>query len=230
MIFRALTTRHRAPGKASDEVVPDLATDTGKASDGAKTWTYRLKEGLKFKDGTPITSKDVKWGVERPGLPGGIQYLREWIVGGESYQGPYKGKELDSIQTPNDRTIVFKLRRPEGEFPYLAASTQFAPVPKAKDDGPDYGGIRSPAGPTRCSRMCRNKSLVLVRNPNWSHDGQRPACPDQVEGIYGLTATVINQRLSSGTGADANAITTDTDLTAADLARDTSVRKARGHG
>lgn len=65
MIFRALTTRHRAPGEASDEVVPDLATDTGKASDGAKTWTYRLKKGLKFEDGADhLQGRQVGGGAE----------------------------------------------------------------------------------------------------------------------------------------------------------------------
>src|SRR5690349_16469698 len=53
MIFRTLTTRHRVPGVAGTEVVPDLATDKGTPSDDAKTWTYHLKDGLKFDDGTP---------------------------------------------------------------------------------------------------------------------------------------------------------------------------------
>jgi peptide/nickel transport system substrate-binding protein len=224
LIFRTLTTRHRVPGQAGDEVVPDLATDTGKASDGAKTWTYHLKDGLKFEDGTPITSKDIKWGVERafaPELPGGIPYLRDWLVGGADYSGPYKGKELDAIQTPDDKTIVFKLRKPEGDFPYVATATQFAPVPKAKDDGTGYEKHPISSGPYKVKSHEQDKSLVLVRNTYWSRalDDQRLACPDRMEGTYGLNAAVINQRLSSSAGKDANAITTDTDLSPAELAR-----------
>jgi peptide/nickel transport system substrate-binding protein len=224
LIFRTLTTRHRVPGQAGDEVVPDLATDIGKASDDAKTWTYHLKDGLKFDDGTPITSKDIKWGVERafaPELPGGIPYLRDWLAGGADYKGPYKGKELDSIQTPDDKTIVFKLRKPEGDFPYVATATQFAPVPKAKDDGTGYEKHPVASGPYKVQAHEQDKSLVLVRNPYWSRgvDDQRLACPDRIEGTYGLNSAVINQRLSSSAGKDANAITTDTDLSPAELAR-----------
>jgi peptide/nickel transport system substrate-binding protein len=224
LIFRTLTTRHRVPGQAGDQVVPDLATDIGVASDGATTWTYHLKAGLRFDDGTPITAKDVKWGVERafaPELPGGIPYLRDWLVGGEDYKGPYKGKELDSIQTPDDRTIVFKLRKPEGDFPYVATATQFAPVPRAKDGGTGYEKHPVASGPYKVASHEQDKSLVLVRNPYWSRglDDQRLACPDRIEGTYGLNAAVINQRLSSSAGKDANAITTDTDLSPAELAR-----------
>jgi peptide/nickel transport system substrate-binding protein len=227
LIFRTLTTRHRVPGEAGDQVVPDLATDIGEPSDDAKTWTYHLKDGLKFEDGTPITSKDIKWGIERafaPELPGGIPYLRDWLVGGEDYKGPYKGKELDSIQTPDDKTIVFKLRKPEGDFPYVATATQFAPVPKAKDDGTGYEKHPVSSGPYKVQSHEQDKSLVLVRNPYWSRavDDQRLACPDRIEGTYGLNAAVINQRLSSSAGKDANAITTDTDLSPAELARITN--------
>ena len=224
LIFRTLTTRHRVPGQAGDEVVPDLATDTGKPSDGAKTWTYHLKDGLKYDDGTPITSKDIKWGVERafaPELPGGIPYLRDWLAGGTDYKGPYKGKQLDSIQTPDDKTIIFKLRKPEGDFPYVATATQFTPVPKAKDDGTGYEKHPVASGPYKVQSHEQDKSLVLVRNTYWSRtvDDQRLACPDRIEGTYGLNAAVINQRLSSSAGKDANAITTDTDLSPAELAR-----------
>jgi peptide/nickel transport system substrate-binding protein len=224
LIFRTLTTRHRVPGQAGDQVVPDLATGTGTASADAKTWTYHLKDGLKFDDGTPITSKDIKWGVERafaPELPGGIPYLRDWLEGGLDYKGPYKGKELDSIQTPDDKTIVFRLRKPEGDFPYVATATQFAPVPRAKDDGTGYEKHPVASGPYKVQSHEQDKSLVLVRNPYWSRavDDQRLACPDRIEGTYGLNSAVINQRLGSSAGKDANAITTDTDLSPAELAR-----------
>ncbi len=233
LIFRTLTTRHRVPGPAGTEVVPDLATDTGTPSDGARTWTYHLKDGLKFEDGTPITSKDIKWGVERsfaPELTGGIPYLRDWLIGGATYKGPYHGKELDSIETPDDKTITFRLRKPEGDFPYVATATQFAPVPRAKDDGTGYEKHPVSSGPYKVVSHEQDKSLVLARNPYWSRkvDDQRLACPDRVEATYGLNAAVINQRLAAGAGKDANAITWDTDLSPAELARidsDPSLKK-----
>ena len=60
---RTLTVFKAGPGKPT--VVPDLATTLGVPSDNAKTWTYKLRDGLKYEDGTPITSADVKYGVAR---------------------------------------------------------------------------------------------------------------------------------------------------------------------
>ena len=59
LLDRRLTTWEVKPGKPA-KVVPDLATNTGTQSDGGKTWTYTLKDGLKFQDGSAITSEDIK--------------------------------------------------------------------------------------------------------------------------------------------------------------------------
>src|SRR4029079_14348303 len=40
LIYRTLTTQGAAPGAEGTKIVPDLATDTGKPSDGGKTWTF----------------------------------------------------------------------------------------------------------------------------------------------------------------------------------------------
>ena len=215
LLFRTLTTRNRLEGEAGTKPAPDLATDLGTPSNGARTWTYHLRDDVFFEDGTPITSADVKYGIERsfaPELPGGAPYLRDWLVGAASYQGPYKQPDgLKAIETPDDKTIVFKLSKPEGDFPFLATATQFAPVPKAKDKGVDYESHPVSSGPYMVESYEKKKSLVLVRNPKWSakSDSLRYACPDRIEVTAGLDAAVINQRLVSSAGADANAVTTD---------------------
>ncbi|GAA4587899.1 peptide/nickel transport system substrate-binding protein [Actinoplanes octamycinicus] len=215
LLFRTLTTRNRQPGEAGAKAAPDLATDLGTPSDGAKIWTYHLRDDIFFEDGTPITAKDVKYGIERsfaPELPGGAPYLRDWLDGAADYQGPYKQPDgIKSIETPDDKTIIFKLRKPEGDFPFLATATQFAPVPKAKDSGVDYEKHPISSGPYQVESYEPKKSLVLVRNKHWSTkiDELRYACPDRIEVTSGLDAAVINQRLVTGAGQDANAVTTD---------------------
>lgn len=74
LVYRTLTTRNRADGAAGSKVVPDLATNTGEPSQDATVWTYHLKDGLKYEDGTPITTADIKYDIERsfaPELSGG---------------------------------------------------------------------------------------------------------------------------------------------------------------
>ncbi|GAA4985054.1 ABC transporter substrate-binding protein [Actinopolymorpha pittospori] len=240
LLFRTLTTRNRAGGAEGAKVVPDLATNTGVASDNAQTWTYTLKDNLKFSDGTPITSKDIKYGIERsfaPELPGGAPYLRDWLQDAEDYPGVYKAPGgIKAIETPDAKTIVFHLRKPEGDFPFLASATQFSPVPQKKDTGAKYENDPVSSGPYQVESYQKNKKLVLTRNKNWNRatDKERLACPDQIEVTSGLDAAVINQRLSTSAGKDANAVTTDTDLGPAELARlgndpELEKRVAKGH-
>ncbi|MEU6196506.1 ABC transporter substrate-binding protein [Streptomyces sp. NPDC047061] len=226
LVFRTLTTRNRADGAAGTKVVPDLATGTGRPSENATVWTYTLKKGLKYEDGTAITSADIKYGIERsfaPELSGGAPYLRDWLVGAADYQGPYKDKKgLSAIETPDDRTIVFHLNKPEGEFPFLATQTQFTPVPQAKDTGTKYEEHPVSSGPYKVVKNENDgEHLVLERNTYWSAavDDQRKAYPDKIDVQSGLDSSVINQRLSASQGTDAAAVTTDTNLGPAELAK-----------
>ncbi|WPO71574.1 MULTISPECIES: ABC transporter substrate-binding protein [unclassified Streptomyces] len=238
LVFRTLTTRNREDGAKGAEVVPDLATDLGKPSKNATVWTYTLKKGLKYEDGSPITSADVKYGIERsfaPELSGGAPYLRDWLIGGDTYQGPYKdksGKGLESIETPDERTIVFRLNKPEGEFPFLATQTQFAPVPRSKDKGTKYEEHPVSSGPYKVVRNENDgERLRLERNPHWSAktDPERKAYPDVIDVRSGLDSSVVNQRLSASRGADAAAVTTDTNLGPAELAKVTGDKELASH-
>ncbi|MFD9824997.1 ABC transporter substrate-binding protein [Streptomyces violascens] len=230
LVFRTLTTRNRENGAEGTKVVPDLATDTGRPNADATVWTYTLKDGLTYEDGSPITTADIKYGIERSfaaELSGGAPYLRDWLVGGAQYQGPYKdgGKGLDSIETPDAKTIVFHLNKPEGEFPFLATQTQFAPVPKGKDNGTKYEEHPFSSGPYKVVKNENDgEHLVLERNPHWSEatDTERKAYPDTIDVRSGLDQAVINQRLSASQGPDAAAVTTDTNLGPAELAKVTS--------
>ncbi|WP_267242121.1 ABC transporter substrate-binding protein [Streptomyces sp. PR69] len=211
LLYRTLVTYKAAPGAEGGELVPDLAEDLGVSSNGAKTWTFRLKKGLKYEDGTPITAQDVKYNVERsfsPDLPGGPDYAARYLAGAEGYQGPAQGKHLDSVKTPDDRTIVFELRKPFAEFPYATVLPTFAPVPKAQDKGPQYDNRPFSSGPYKIESYARDKRLVLVRNTHWdpATDQVRKAYPDRIVVTMGLKGNQIDDRLIASSGADASAV------------------------
>ncbi|WP_443060958.1 ABC transporter substrate-binding protein [Streptomyces sp. NBC_00464] len=204
---RTLTSFKPAAGKEGLEIVPDLAESLGKASPDAKTWTYTLKKGLKFEDGTPITSKDIKYAVERSNfapeaLSNGPTYFKAHLVGGDKYQGPYKDKNPDgiaSIETPDDSTIVFKLKDAFADFDYLATFSQTAPVPAAKDKGADYvKGIVS-SGPYKFESYDAGRGATLVRNKNWDakSDPLRPALPDKVTVRFKVKQETVDNNLIS---------------------------------
>ncbi|MEV0259373.1 ABC transporter substrate-binding protein [Streptomyces sp. NPDC050732] len=236
LVFRTLTTRNREDGAKGTEVVPDLATGLGKPSKNATVWTYTLKKGLKYEDGSPITTADIKYGIERSfaaELSGGAPFLRGWLIGGADYEGPYKDKGgLDSVETPDERTIVFHLNKPVGDFDYVATQTSFAPVPKSKDKGTKYEEHPLSSGPYKVvENQNDGERLRLERNPHWSakNDAERKAYPDVIDVRSGLDSSVINQRLSASQGADAAAVTTDTNLGPAELAKVTGDKELASH-
>jgi peptide/nickel transport system substrate-binding protein len=220
LVLRGLTSWKTSPDKAA-EVVPDLATDTGQVSDGGKTWTYKLKSGLKYADGSPIVAADIKYGVERsfaPELSGGLQYHKALLVGGDKYTGPYKGGELASIETPDDSTIVFKLNKPYGDWPWIVSMPAFSPVPKKDDTDPaHYGEKPMASGPYQVKSYTPGSKLELERNPNWdkSTDQARTGLPDSIVMDMGLQPDVVNQRLIADAGDDKFAATTGTSVPAA---------------
>ncbi|MET7380163.1 ABC transporter substrate-binding protein [Streptomyces sp. NPDC005526] len=210
---RTLVTFKPAAGKDGLTVVPDLATSLGKASSDAKTWTYHLRSGLKFEDGTPITSKDVKYAIERSNfapeaLSNGPTYFKAYLEGGDKYKGPYKDKSpegLKSIETPDDTTIVFHLAKPFADFDYLATFSQTAPVPQAKDDGAKYVQHMVSSGPYKFASYEEGASASLVRNPNWDPktDPIRKALPDKINVKFKVNPVSIdNNLLADKTTAD----------------------------
>ncbi|MCZ4121490.1 ABC transporter substrate-binding protein [Streptomyces sp. H39-S7] len=206
---RTLVTFKPAAGAEGLQIVPDLATGLGKASADAKTWTYTLRKGVKYEDGTEVTSKDVKYAIERSNfapeaLSNGPTYFKAYLVGGDAYKGPYKDKSpggLASIETPDDSTIVFHLSKPFADFDYLATFSQTAPVPAAKDTGAQYVKHIMSTGPYKFESYDDGKSAVLVRNPQWTkeNDPLRPALPDKITMKFKVNGVTIDKDLLAGT-------------------------------
>ncbi|WP_328750698.1 ABC transporter substrate-binding protein [Streptomyces sp. NBC_00285] len=209
---RPLMTFQPGAGEEGNKLVPDLAASAGVPSDGGKTWTYKLRSGLKYQDGTPITSKDVKYGVERSNfardvLSLGPNYFQQFLIGGKAYKGPYKDKSaegLKSIETPDDTTIVFKLDRAFQEFDYLVATPQTAPVPQAKDTGIDYVKSIVSSGSYKFQSYDEGKQAVLVRNENWDPktDPLRKQYPDKIVVKLKVNAETIDQDVQAGDAID----------------------------
>src|SRR5437763_2000393 len=138
-----LTTYKSVPGAGGVSLAPGLATTLGQGSDGNKTWTFHLKPGVKFEDGTPVTSQDVKYAVERTFdrsvLPNGPSYLASLLAGNAAkYPGPLKDRSqnlmgLASVVTPDPATGVFHRNKPFSAFNSVVAFAQSAPVPPNKD-------------------------------------------------------------------------------------------------
>jgi len=202
-----LMTYKSCTGTCGLQIVPALATAPGVGTSNDTVWTYHIKSGLKFSDGTPITSADVKYAVERTFaksvLVNGPSYFQVLLAGNAAkYPGPYKDKtgDLTAVDTPNATTIVFHLNKPFADFNYIAAIPQTAPVPQAKDTGASYQNNPISSGPYMFQSYQLNKQMTLVKNPNWtpSTDPQVKQLASKVIVNLNVNANDIDNRLIAG--------------------------------
>ncbi len=206
---RTLVTYSSEPGK-TDQLVPDLATDLGTPSEDGLSWTFTLKEGVRFQTGRPITSRDVKYGIER-------SFASDVIVGGPTYvvdllddpanpyAGPYQDEAPDrlglaTVETPDDRTIVFRLRAPQPDFPFVLSLPSSSPVPIENDSGGAYGSTPVSSGPYMVTTVDPATGILLERNPEWDPDTDevRTALPDRVVVRTGMTGLERDQAVLAG--------------------------------
>ena len=113
-------------------------------------------------------------------LKQGPSYFADLLDWPKDYKGPFKSpKNADissAIETPDDSTIVFHLKKPFAEFDYLAQLPTTAPVPAAKDTGKKYTTHPISTGPYMWQdNVDISKGGTLVRNPNWDASTDRTA-------------------------------------------------------
>jgi peptide/nickel transport system substrate-binding protein len=212
---------------ADNKLVPDLATDTGKASDNNKTWTFTLRSGPKWQDGSPITCEDIKYGVSRTfavnTITGGPNYQIQFLDiptkpdGSSVYSGPYTKQNqaaYDKAVVCNGNTITFHLRKPVGDFNYAVsgALAAFAPFKASQDKAAQSNFQVFSDGPYMLQgTWTEGKGGTFVRNPNYDPKTDDPnirrALPDKIVWQEGLTDEGVFDRLLKNEGPDKFAVT-----------------------
>ncbi|MFD9813064.1 ABC transporter substrate-binding protein [Streptomyces sp. NPDC059080] len=219
LIFRGLTS-FQQDDSGKQKVVGDLATDAGQMSDGGRTWKYTLKDGVKFEDGTPITSKDIRHTIERTYakfIAEGPTYIQQWLSGsGTTYRkalpdGPYKGDHLPKtvLDTPDEKTIVFHFKQPQSQLPYALTMPGYSAVPDgAKDTKDNYDVKPVTSGPYKIASFKAGKSMQLVRNTNWDPktDAMRHQYPDGYNITFNHQPSDSTKRLMADQGEAKSAI------------------------
>src|ERR1035437_6392139 len=184
MVYRTLTSFPVASGKAGTKLVADLATDAGTASDGAKSWKFTLKDGVKWQDGSDITCADLKYGVSRAFattvITGGPSYAPQFLdiptdpKSGSLYKGPYSadpaGQGLyDKAVTCDAKTITFRLSKPVADFNYAVSKPTFAPYKADQDKGDKSNFTVFSSGPYQLQgSWTQGQGGTFVRNPSWN--------------------------------------------------------------
>jgi len=216
LLFRRLT-QFKEDDKGNVSVVGDLATDSGKSSDGGKTWTFTLKDGVKDQNGNAITSADVRHTVERQYAKfifDGPTYLQTWLSGADYRKalpdGGFGKKHLpDSVlATPDDKTVVFHFDTARPDLPQTLAMAGYAIVPAKTDTKEKYDKAPVATGPYKIASNKVGKELVLTKNTNWDPktDSVRHQYANSFDFQFGVTESTQTKRLIADQGEDKNAI------------------------
>jgi peptide/nickel transport system substrate-binding protein len=143
----------------SGRIVPALA-ERWEVSDDALSWTFYLRKGVIFHNGDKLTSKDVKTTLER--------------LTDKATASP-KAKEfaaITAIETPDDTTVVIKLKEPRSPLLASLASGWGAILPgRLIQDGHDFASQPVGTGPFKLKEWIRDSRIVLVKNSTYWMQG-----------------------------------------------------------
>ncbi|MGJ7877100.1 ABC transporter substrate-binding protein [Streptomyces rochei] len=204
-IMRGLTG-YKIDDNGATTLVGDAATDAGTMKDGGKTWSFTIKEGLKWEDGSEVSMDDVRHTFERlfaSFVTEGPHYVQTWLEGGDKYKGPYEGKHLDSIEI-DGRTITFRLNEARGDFNYTLGMRGYSLVPKKHDTKEKYDKRPFSCGPYKIESRSPGKSMTYVRNEHWDPktDPIRNAYPDKFHFQFGFELLASTDRYLADRGND----------------------------
>jgi YVTN family beta-propeller protein len=178
-----LTAFERVGGSAGDTVVPDLAVSLPTPTDGGRTYTFRLRPGIRYSTGQPVRPEDFLRAVERA-VGFGDTYDFGNIVGASACAAHPQPCDLSQGIVTNDanNTVTFHLVQPDPDFLAKLGCCAATAVP-AGTPFRDIGSHPLPAtGPYEVATDTPHQ-IVLVRNPyfyEWSHAAQPDGYPDRI--------------------------------------------------
>ncbi|HWX87257.1 MAG TPA: ABC transporter substrate-binding protein [Solirubrobacteraceae bacterium] len=168
--YTGLVTYAHAPGEAGTKLIAGVAESLPRISSDGKTYTFTLRKGLVYSNGTPVKASDFTHTIERAIKLGwgDKSFLTENIAGGEEFD---KGKAatISGIQADDTTgTITIKLVAPYGPFLNILAFPAAGLVPgdtpmKSLPNSPPPG-----VGPYEIASVVPNKSFSLVLNPHFT--------------------------------------------------------------
>ena len=141
------------------ELQPRIAESWEPNEDGT-AWTFKIRQGVTFHDGTPLTANDVVTTFDKLIDPDGGSANAQSALGGVLSPG--------NIEAPDDATVVFNLDAANGNFPTLVSSANYNAIiiPADLDPG-DWGKTFQGTGPFKLEKFTPKVGLTVVRNDDY---------------------------------------------------------------
>jgi peptide/nickel transport system substrate-binding protein len=171
LVTRGLTQYAYNPETNDMQLIPDMATDLGRPNEDNTEWTFTLREGLKYEDGSDVVAEDIAYAIKRSfaiaELPDGPTYQTTFFLDGDKYKGPFSdGDDYAGVEV-DGQDITIKMRRPFTDMDYYASFPAFTAIPEDKDNPENYGQKPLATGPYKFDNYQAGSSLSLVKNDQW---------------------------------------------------------------
>ncbi len=213
---RRLTT-FKDDGQGHVTLVGDLAVTPGTdVNKDCKTWEFKIKDGVRYEDGTIITSRDIAYGIARSfdlALTGGPTYIQQWLADTPQFDTRFDFKSnktalAPGLSTPDEKTLKLAFAKPHCDLPFATSLPATAPVPAAKDTGVDYDKQPVASGPYKITKNTAGVEITMERNANWdpATDAVRHQYPDRFVWSFGPDPITQTNRIIADSGADQTAV------------------------
>ena len=147
--------------------------DTYEVSEDGLTYTFTLKDGLKWSDGSDLTAGDFEYSWKRvlnPDTASPAAWELHYLKGGEEYNTQGGSAQDVGVKAVDDKTLEVTLKAPTPYFLYLTASSNFFPVKQEVVEGQDPGPSADTYvcnGAFTLEKINPQSSYVLKKNPNY---------------------------------------------------------------
>jgi peptide/nickel transport system substrate-binding protein len=192
-VYDGLVAYRRAGGSGGTTIVPDLAVAIPVPTDDGRTYTFTLREGIRYSNGQVLSPQDVVATFERilVGGYGRVLMAGSELVGGDSCtpEDPTTCDLSEGVVADQAAsTVTFHFERPAPDFLKILATTYFVILPRGTPL--DLAGQPVPGtGPYMVTDVGGDVSMVLERNPmfrEWSVDAQPAGFADRIEVAAGV--------------------------------------------
>jgi peptide/nickel transport system substrate-binding protein len=204
-VYDGLVAFKKAEGAAGFEIVPDLAEELPPPADDGKSYTFKLRKGIKFSNGNELTVKDVVASFQRifkvsSPTSGGFYAV---IVDADKCLKEAATCTLEGGVVADEAagTVTINLTQPDPELFQKLALPHAAILP-ADTPASDVGTQPVPGtGAYMFASYDPNTQLKMVRNPHfkvWSWDAQPDGYPDEINYTFGLTDEAAITAIQNG--------------------------------
>jgi peptide/nickel transport system substrate-binding protein len=202
-VYTGLVTYKHESGAGQNDLIPGLAEAMPTVSADGKTYTFKLRQGIKYSDGTPVKASDFEHTQKRLHFLGGpFASFTDVIAGMDEYVKAKKPDADISGITANDQTgeITVNLTKADTKFLFAIALISGAPTPAAKSPmkATNDGSIPG-AGPFTITIQNPTRQFTLTKNPSFSVPGIPAPKVDKItavkETVPKMTQDVINNKL-----------------------------------